>query len=295
MVLAVQRLAETAPARGELAGAREAARRPAVTIAPSPRAELDRCPFCHRALDEAPDGGGARPGPPLRCAGCGTAHHRDCLDEHGRCTVLGCRASEALRLGVALPMASLGPEDPHERPFVALEGDAALGPRWLRLEAPIDDGRALPRRLAVAIHLASSRPRRGEAVEGFVVVEAPRPLRVRGGALRLRAELTTRRLRGAPAPHTAPIVDRRAAFLGEGPASALGRLQDEVLALLAGKGGVTIPAGVRRYPFSFLLDPEHPPTVTNRHGEVEEAVRTELEVVLDVASARSVLEVLAGA
>jgi hypothetical protein len=44
-----------------------------------------RCPYCHDLLE------GARPDDDLVvCGGCGTRHHGACLDELGRCTVLGC-------------------------------------------------------------------------------------------------------------------------------------------------------------------------------------------------------------
>lgn len=42
-----------------------------------------RCPYCHDQL-ELPDL------EPLECVGCGTLHHRICLDELGGCTVQGC-------------------------------------------------------------------------------------------------------------------------------------------------------------------------------------------------------------
>ena len=61
---------------------------------------------------------------------------------------------------------------------------------------------------------------------------------------------------------------------------------------LFGKGtGVAIPAGVRRYPFSFLVDGEHPATVHNRMLEVEETVSTRLEAFLDTDSSEVALEV----
>ncbi len=294
-VLAVQRLGQAAAVRRPLAAEREAARRPAVSVARSARAvgegASDRCPYCHRALSEGADGAALRAGAPVRCVGCGTAHHRDCLAEHGRCTVLGCRGGEVVRLGVRLPYEGLGLEEPMERPFDALQGHPDLGPRWLRMEAPHDDLRRAPLRRGLAIELGDPRPARGAVVEGFLVVHAPRPFRVRGGALRLRATLTTRPLRGSAAPRTSVILDRRAPFLGEGPATPFGRLQDEVLALFAGQGGTTLPAGVRRYPFSFLLDPEHPATVRNRYAEVDESVVTTLEAVLDRETARAEVEV----
>jgi hypothetical protein len=106
--------------------------------------------------------------------------------------------------------------------------------------------------------------------------------------------LTTRRLQGNRTPRTEPILGRQASFVGAGPAGALGRLQDGVVGLFS-KTGVAIPAGVRRYPFSFQVDAEHPTTVRNRQGDVEESVTTLLEVSLDAESAQIALEVTTSA
>lgn len=111
-VLTVARLASAQAALGSLAADREAASAPRVTVASAPRRQEDRCPFCWRALDAAPADDGPGPGPPLRCAGCGTAHHRDCLGDHRACTVLGCDSPTAVRLGVELPIEGLGCEAP---------------------------------------------------------------------------------------------------------------------------------------------------------------------------------------
>jgi hypothetical protein len=40
-----------------------------------------RCPYCHDMLEEVAL---------VVCGACGTRHHAACMDELGRCTVLGC-------------------------------------------------------------------------------------------------------------------------------------------------------------------------------------------------------------
>lgn len=49
-------------------------------VEPGPAAT--RCPYCHDllAVDAAQ----------VECGGCGTRHHAVCLEELGRCTVMGC-------------------------------------------------------------------------------------------------------------------------------------------------------------------------------------------------------------
>ena len=54
-------------------------------ITPRERGERVRCPYCHDLLAEEVL-------EPITCTGCGTVHHRACLEELGRCTVLGCEA-----------------------------------------------------------------------------------------------------------------------------------------------------------------------------------------------------------
>lgn len=289
LLLASERLAAWSREEGELA----AARAPAVSVARATAAASGRCPFCRRGLDESPGGEPAAPGPPATCEGCGTAHHRDCLGEHRRCTVLGCESRRATRLGVSLPIAALGAEMPERHPFRALVGDAGhaaldRAPVLLRVEAPIDDSDAAADRRHVALELGAASVRRGELVEGHVAVWSTRPFRVRGGVLRVRTTLTLRDLADpAAAERVDPILGREASFVGERPSGTLGRLQDGVVQLFGGTGGVAIPAGCRRWPFSFRLQPDHPATVSNRRGTVEETVKTVLEVVLDteVASA----------
>jgi hypothetical protein len=53
--------------------------------APAPRARPSperRCPFCHQGLE--------RDVARARCAGCSTAHHAGCWEDHGGCSVFGC-------------------------------------------------------------------------------------------------------------------------------------------------------------------------------------------------------------
>ncbi|MCO5167825.1 MAG: hypothetical protein M9894_15885 [Planctomycetes bacterium] len=287
---ALDLLAAWSRAEGDLV----AARAPTVSITRAGPAPASRCPFCRRALDESPAGELVAPGPPLVCEGCGTAHHRDCLAEHGRCTLLGCDARRARRLGVLVPIAGLGPEAPARHPFRALEGDAGqAATTLLRVEAPIDDPAACDRR-RIELELGAAATRRGDLVEGFVVLAAPRPLRVRGGLLRLRATLTTRdHADPSTPPRVHTIVDREAPLVGDAPASALGRLHDGVASLLGGMAsGVAIPAGRRRWPFSFRLPADHPASVKNRRGSQEEVVETTLEVVVDTDRATRSLAVL---
>jgi hypothetical protein len=45
-----------------------------------------RCPYCHDELTEA--------AMTWDCPKCGSRHHQDCRDEHGRCAVFGCSEAE---------------------------------------------------------------------------------------------------------------------------------------------------------------------------------------------------------
>jgi hypothetical protein len=306
-VLAAGRLARVLSASGApLAEARDLARKPSVSIKSrsksksastrTPGIPKDRCPYCHRLLNESADGSAGRPGPPVTCAECGTPHHRDCATEHGQCTVLGCRSTRMVRMGVTIPVSRLGGEAPAEHRFGALCGAATLGPHSLRVEAPLDDPDARPPRRRLGIELAAKGVRRGEFVDGCVVVWAPQPFRVRGGTLRLAAALSTRHHQGSGLLQTPtrlreePILAREASFVGLAPAGALGRLQDGVVGLFS-KTGVPIPSGIRRYPFSFKIDSEHPATVNNRQGDVEESVTTLLEATLDTQKAQIALDI----
>lgn len=49
--------------------------------APGPSTAAGVCPYCHDPLGAAPASA---------CQACGR-HHEECLDEHGGCTVAGCR------------------------------------------------------------------------------------------------------------------------------------------------------------------------------------------------------------
>lgn len=295
---AVRRLAAVVHVWGTpLAAERDAARSVAASVSVARRAktrrDAGRCPYCHRLLTESADGALGSPGPPVVCSECGTGHHRDCLHEHGQCTVLGCKNTTFTRLGFELQLAQLGPADPVRAPFVSLEGDAGLGPLWLRVEAPIDDPTRTPARRELTVEVGRRRElRRGELVQGYVVVHAPRPFQVRGGILRLRATLTTQKVGASRnTARTHPILARQASLVGDAPASALGRLQDNVVSLFGGKAGVTIPAGIRRYPFSFRVHERHPKTVRNEHGGTVESVNTSLEALLDTHSAFLTLEI----
>lgn len=285
LAAASTRLVTWARAHGPSAAAREAEARRAPVVAvrvPTTTPAEPRCPYCRRRVDEPPGDAGP-PGPPIVCAGCTTQHHRDCIAEHGGCTALGCSADRGLRLGVSLPYRGLGLEAPARRPFLAAEGGDAGGTVLLRIEAAIDDPAARPTRRSLALELPRRRAERGELVQGFVALHTPRPLRVRGGILRVRALITTRPLEDTGAgPTMTPILDREAVFVGDAPGGALSRLQDGVLALFGGAAvGLEVPAGVRRWPISFRLAQDHPATLTNRRGAFEERVRTTLAAVLD--------------
>ena len=58
------------------------------------RDAAERCPYCHDELlaDEALAKGAAEV---ARCDACQTVHHQACLEELGRCTVLGCGEAAA--------------------------------------------------------------------------------------------------------------------------------------------------------------------------------------------------------
>lgn len=64
-------------------------------------AARERCPYCHDELGAAGDD------ERVECAGCGTTHHAACLEELGRCTVMGCGRELAPARGSAP-----GQEDP---------------------------------------------------------------------------------------------------------------------------------------------------------------------------------------
>lgn len=277
---ALSALGTLARARGDLAASRDP-KAPRVSVsARAARPARDRCPYCHKHLSEYPDGRRGRPGPPIRCDSCGTGHHRDCLSEHGECTVLGCTSSVFTRLGAKVGVEPLEQEDARDWPFQSLAGDTGSGPAWLRVEAPLAD-REPPSGAPLRVHLLSTRVVRGEPIEGDFVLSAPRAQRLRGATLEVQASLSTRRTGDRATPWKSQgIVARRACYLGEPPRVAFGRLGSSVVNLLGGSGSVEVPAGQHRYPFSFALPADHPKTLDSRRGDVEERVRTRLIAVM---------------
>ena len=294
---ALELLSRLARARAE-AGQELAAERdpsaPVVSVAPRPpQPQRGRCPMCHRQLHESPDGRYSAPGPPLLCASCGAAHHRDCLSEHGRCAIMGCESLAFTRLGVTLGAEGLGVEEAREWPFAPLPGDAGEGPQWLRVESPIDaliDGARPPRLRAVTLELERGPYRRGQLLQGNVRVACPKPTRIRGATFAVRATLTTRPLEGKRPPRAQTILARQACFLGE-PGSALSRLALNMSNMLGGEKGVLLPAGVRRYPFRFEVPSDHPATLRNRGASEEEEVETRLVVDLGGQHVEQVVEI----
>jgi hypothetical protein len=290
LLLAAQRLGALAEERGDLAAERDPVA-PVVNVSARPPApKRGRCPYCHRKLSESPDGRRGPPGPPVVCEACGTGHHRDCLSEHGKCTVLGCKSRRFQRLGAVVFLGDLGVEDAREWPFASLPGDAGSGPAWLRVEAPLDEQDGPPIARRISIEVPSRLTRRGERFEGHVLVANPKEQRISGGTFAVRAALTTRPLEGKRPPRVQTILARQACFLGE-PPSALARLTLKMGNLLGGGGGVLLPACVRRYPFSFEVPVDHPRTLCNRQGAEEEEVRTRLVVELGGQRAEIELQV----
>jgi hypothetical protein len=277
---ALDALRTLAASRGDLAATRDP-KAPRVSVsARAARPARDRCPYCHKHLSEYPDGRRGRPGPPIRCDSCGTGHHRDCLSEHGECTVLGCTSSVFTRLGAKVGVDPLEQEDARDWPFQSLAGDTGSGPAWLRVEAPLEDCEA-PSGGPLRVHLLSTRVVRGEPIEGDFVFTSSRVQRLRGATLEVQASLSTRRTGDRATPWKSQgIVARRACYLGEPPSGAFGRLGSSVVNLLGGSGGVEVPAGQHRYPFSFSLPADHPKTLDSRRGDVEERVRTRLIAVM---------------
>lgn len=277
--VALGHLARLARVRGDLAATRDPTTPRVSVSARAPRPKRESCPYCHRLLSECPDGRRGRPGPPIRCASCGTGLHRDCLSEHGRCTVLGCDSEDFTRLGASLRVSPLGQEDAREWPFVSLPGDTGSGPSWLRVEAPIVVANGGP--AGLKLHLEVLEVSRGELIEGDFVFSSSKLSRFTGATLEVQASLSTRRTGDRATPwRTQPILSRRACFLGEPPSGAFGRLGANVVNFLGGSKGVEVPAGRRRYPFSFSLPSDHPKTLDSRQRDGEERVRTRLIVVM---------------
>ncbi len=264
--------------RGELVSEREeraeAEKRARLsTVAISARAaRQDRCPYCRRELTEDEPG--------LLCARCETPHHRACIHEHGRCTVHGCGATSVLRCRVEIPVAHLKGEAAARIPFPARHGPDDGGS--LLVEPPIDDPRAKPTRRALAIELESRDVARGELVSGAILVHAPRDFSASSATFRLGATLEVKPREERP--RVQPIVEREAVVLGDPSRGLLGRLSDS---LLGAGDRLSIPAGTRRYPFSFRLGADHPATVENaarRSSGDLEIVTTTLEAALSPVS-----------
>jgi len=62
--------------------------RPALRVGVTERSAASTCPYCRTPVDDDPE----------ECPACATLHHAECLREHGRCTVLGCRGRPAPRV-----------------------------------------------------------------------------------------------------------------------------------------------------------------------------------------------------
>lgn len=166
-----------------------------------------RCPYCLASLFGASSGDAV-----VACAACGTEHHQACFLEHGRCTVLGCRAARFRSdPGAARVVGSL-------HPFLPLAGPQRLrrSAGFLSVQPPqVDRGRR--RDVALRLSLPSVAVV-GRAVEGTLVVDAPEP--VRGQGLRLRVETL---LQGADGPHR--LRCEEAALVGGAARSWLERLR----------------------------------------------------------------------
>lgn len=67
-------------------------RRPAPRVTATERSARDSkastCPYCRTPVEDDPE----------ECPACATLHHGECLREHGRCTVLGCRGRPGPRV-----------------------------------------------------------------------------------------------------------------------------------------------------------------------------------------------------
>lgn len=166
-----------------------------------------RCPYCLASLLGASSNDAV-----VACAACGTEHHQACFLEHGRCTVLGCRAARfRADPGAARVIGSL-------HPFLPVGGPQRLrrSAGFLSVQPPqVERGRRRDLTLRLSLPAVATV---GRAVEGTLVVESPEP--VRGQGLRLRVET---QLEGPDGP--ARLRSEEAALVGGAARSWLERLR----------------------------------------------------------------------
>jgi hypothetical protein len=194
-----------------------------------------RCPYCLAALFGGSTSSIADA--VVACASCGTDHHQACFLEHGRCTVLGCRASRfRADPGAARVVGSLHPFLP-------------LGPRqrlrrsagFLSVRPPQVDR---VRRADVVLRLTLPPVAVvGHPLEGTLVVETPEP--IRGQGLRLRLET---RLHGPDGP--ARLRREEAALVGGAARSWLERLR----LWSAPRKGLLLARGRTTFHFALHVD-----------------------------------------
>ncbi len=191
-----------------------------------------RCPYCLASLLGASSGDAV-----VACASCGTEHHQACFLEHGRCTVLGCRAARfRADPGAARVLGSL-------HPFLPVGGAQRLrrSAGFLSVQPPeVERGRR--RDLALRLRLPAVAVV-GRALEGTLVVEAPEPVRGRG--LRLRVETL---LEGPAGP--ARLRCEEAALVGGAARSWLERLR----LTSAPRRGLLLARGRTTFRFSLHVD-----------------------------------------
>ncbi|MBX3465854.1 MAG: hypothetical protein KF878_03020 [Planctomycetes bacterium] len=190
-----------------------------------------RCPYCLAALL-----GPSSQDAVVACAACGTEHHQACFLEHGRCTVLGCRAARfRADPGAARVVGSL-------HPFLPVGGRQRLRRSlgFLSVQPPqVERGRR--RDLALRLTLAPLADV-GRGLEGTLVVDAAEP--VRGQGLRLRVETLLETPEGP-----ASLRVEEAALVGGAARSWLERLR----AWSGPRRGLLLARG--RTTFRFTLHP----------------------------------------
>ncbi|MCO5170398.1 MAG: hypothetical protein M9894_29020 [Planctomycetes bacterium] len=190
-----------------------------------------RCPYCLAALL-----GPSSQDAVVACAACGTEHHQACFLEHGRCTVLGCRAARfRADPGAARVVGSL-------HPFLPVGGRQRLRRSlgFLSVQPPqVERGRRRDLALRLVLPPVADASR---GLEGTLVVEAPEP--VRGQGLRLRVETL---LETPDGPSTLRVEE--AALVGGAARSWLERLR----AWSGPRRGLLLARG--RTTFRFTLHP----------------------------------------